>query len=484
MSLNLRFLIVLVMVLSTLGTALLFAGRHASGLYFHEVNQNLNGSIAMYVVDRLPLMSAGEVNEAALLSLADQAMTVNPSVEVYLLDVHGEIVAHAMDDPELIGQRVNLAPVHEFLAREDQRLIFGDDPRSPLQKAFSAHPIESEEGRQGYLYVVLGGQQFDAVQAQFFGSFIGRMALAALGVVLTLGGVIGFVLLTRVSRPLRQLGSAVHHYAATGFSDDAQIRAVPDQIREVADLKREVTRLTDQLSEQFDQLETNDRLRRELVANVSHDLRTPLASMQGYLETLLVKGDSLTSEQRERFLEVAHKHTRQLNRMVADLFELAKLDSGAVRLESEPFLLGELLQDVVQEFALAAEERGVSLRVAGSEFVKTRVVLGDISLLQRVFENLVSNALRYTSVGGLIEVELSERDGQVAVAVRDSGCGIDERLLGSIFERHIGSESSGEGSGLGLAIVKRILDLHGSVISVTSKVGDGTCFTFALPRAA
>ncbi len=484
MSLNARFALVLALLLGGLGIAIAWAGRYASELYFHEVNQRLNASIAMYVVERLELLNNGEVNPEALKVLAERAMTINPSVEVYLLDTQGRVIAHALPDTALVGAKVDLQPVHRFLARQENELVLGDDPRASARKAFSAFPIESPAGRQGYLYVVLGGAMFEAAQAAFYDSFIGRMAAAVLLAALLVAGVSGYLLLGRVGRPLTALARAVGDYTASDFSDVRGIEEVPDHVREVGVLKREVKLLADTIARQLAELETNDRLRRELLENLSHDLRTPLASLQGYIETLLLKGDSIEPAQRLRFLQTTHRHSQQLTRMVGQLFELAKLDSGAHSVEFESFCLAELLQDVAQDFEMAAQERGVSLAVRAPNAAAAGLVRADICLMQRVFENLLGNALRFTPSGGHIEVALAMRDESLYVEVRDSGRGIEEKMLPKVFERHIG-ESAGDGhSGLGLAIVRRILELHGSVISVTSRVHEGTCFRFSLPSAA
>ena len=483
MSLKWRLALTLGLLLLGLGLAITWAGRYASQLYFQEVNQTLNASLSMYVVDRLSLIEDGSVNENQFKQLAEQAMTVNPSVEVYLLDPKGHIVAHAMPAGSLLSETVPLAPVQAFLdGTAQQRLVLGSDPRSEQPKAFSASPITHQGSLQGYLYVVLGGSLFDQVQQTFLGSFIGRMAAVSLFVVLILGGVVGMYSLRRLTRPLEQLEDALTHYADSGFVDASAIEQVPGNTLEVQQLKARVTQMTDRLAEQFAQLETNDNLRRELLANISHDLRTPLASMQGYLETLLIKDAQLSTEERRKYLGIAHQHTNQLTRMVADLFELAKLDSGATNPEVETFPIAELLQDVIQEFSLLAVDKGVTLN--GTNARSAITVSGDIRLLQRVLENLISNALRHTPAGGCIDIELQDLGQAVQVEVVDTGTGIAPEMLPNIFERYASGGEDHDGSGLGLAIVKRILELHDSQIQVTSKLNEGTRFSFALERVA
>ncbi|XOV84548.1 MAG: sensor histidine kinase [bacterium] len=484
MSLKWRLAWALIALLVGLGIAVAWTGRYASQLYFHEVNQTLNASLSMYVVERLALIEDATVNDQAFKALADQAMTVNPSVEVYLLDPDGYIVAHAMPEETVLAHHVALAPIESFLTAAPGQLVLGDDPRSDQRKAFSASPIQHAGQLQGYLYVVLGGHLFDAVQASYFGSFIGRMAASVLLVVLLFGAFAGIYAIRRTTVPLDALQGALREYTESGFVDDQAIHAVPENTKEIRQLKQQAMQLTSRLALQFEQVQTNDRLRRELLANVSHDLRTPLASMQGYLETLLIKNSQLADPERRRYLEIAFTHANRLNQMVGQLFELAKLDSGAIQPELEPFLIAELLHDVGLEFELTARQKQITLSFQGLEDCADVGVVADISLIQRVLENLISNAFRYTPEGGQVEIGLATRGSVVNVAVKDNGCGIPAKLLPTIFDRHASEADVTENAGLGLAIVKRILELHDSRIEVVTGVDEGSCFSFGLSRAA
>lgn len=484
MSLKWRLAWTLFALLAGLGIIIALAGWYATNLYFQEVNQTLNKNLSMYVVQRLKLIEGGVVNREALRVLADQAMTVNPSVEVYLLDPQGRVLAHALPENTIRHPQVAIEPIKAFIARHDDGLLLGQDPRSDAPKAFTASPILYGDELQGYLYVILGGRLFDEVRSSYFGTFVGRMAAFSLLGMLLLGGVAGLIALRRTVGPLEALQRAVSQYTASGFRDDRSLRAVPEKTLEVKQLKQQLEQMTGTLAEQFEQAETHDRLRRELLANVSHDLRTPLASLQGYLETLLLKDAQLDQDARRRYVHIAHNHARRLNQLVGNLFELAKLDSGALTPDFEEFSVAELLQDVIQEFELEAEERGVMLTLPGIGAQSALRVVADIGLIQRVFENLISNALRHTPEGGRIEISLAARATAVAVEVRDTGCGIPPDLLPAIFDRYASAGGDAERSGLGLAIVKRILELHDAEIHVTSRIQQGTCFSFELCRSA
>ena len=241
--------------------------------------------------------------------------------------------------------------------------------------------------------------------------------------------------------------------------------------------------MADKLYEQFENLKKTDQLRRELVSNVSHDLRTPLATMHGYVETLLIKNDELGAEKRSEYLEIIRRHTQRLGELIGDLFELSKLDSASIHPTLEAFSLAELLHDTIHEFGLEAEKHNLDLSVVVPD--DPSVVYADIGLVQRVLENLIRNAFKFTPDGGKISIQLHKKADAVAVAIEDTGCGMAAEDLAHIFDRFYRAENAdqegADSAGLGLAIVRRILDLHGSRITVSSQLERGTRFEFDLP---
>jgi signal transduction histidine kinase len=227
-----------------------------------------------------------------------------------------------------------------------------------------------------------------------------------------------------------------------------------------------------------------DATRRELIVNISHDLRTPLASLQGYIETLQVRQEVLTSAEKEAYLQIALRHTEQLNELVTRLFDLARLDSGQTAVSPEPFVLEELVQDVTQQFELAASQGGIRLEMPAP--AELPLVFGDIGLIERVLRNLIENALRYTHAGGSIGVGITPGHASCRVDVWDTGDGISAADLPHIFDRFYRGEKSRSAAaahaGLGLAIVKRIVELHGGTIRASSRPGK-TVFSFTLRYA-
>jgi len=482
----------LLVVVVLIGGGFFAVDQVSTRLYYEEITQRLNASIAMYVTGEMQLIENGVVNENALKLLAQRAMIINPTVEIYLLDTKGRILAHAMPPESIQTDRVDLGPIRELIAGSAKMPLRDTDPRNvKRKKIFSANPVLHDGKLQGYLYAILGGQKYDALADSVRGSYVRTLSLGALTAIGLAAFLVGLLVFGLLTRRLTRLTADVRRFTESDF-DPSTVDALAAKGTsggpgdEISQLRQAFTRMANKIREQFEGLQETDRLRRELVSNVSHDLRTPLASMHGYVETLLLKNATLSAEERLRYLEITRKHTLRLGRLIGDLFELSKLDSATIQPSLEWFSLAELLQDVTQEFELEAQKKSVLIGVeAPSGPAK---VHADIGLIQRVLENLLRNALKYTPAGGSITVALDPRPGRVAVSVADTGCGIAQHELGQIFERFYRSEQEDEGAsgsaGLGLAIVKRILDLHGSRITVESTPNQGTRFVFDIPARA
>ena len=349
-SLFAKLSLALLLVVSLLGSGFFMIERYSTQNYYEEITQRLNASIAMYVTGERQLMENFVVNNEALTLLAQQAMVINPTVEIFLLDIEGNILAHALPPESILRNRVDLVPVKALIGGNVEMPLRGTDPRNlDREKIFSAFPVKHNDVLQGYLYAVLGGAKYDELANSIRDSYVQR-----------------------------------------------------------------------------------------------------------------------------------------LGELIGDLFELSKLDSASIHATVEAFSLAELLHDIVHEYELDANKRQVKLAVEAP--FEPSIVYADIGLVQRVLENLIRNALKFTPAGGHINIRLDKKPGAVAVAIEDTGCGIPEKDLEHVFDRFYRAENTTQAhtsnAGLGLAIVRKILDLHGSRITVSSQVNQGTCFEFDLPTQA
>lgn len=477
-------------VVLLLGAAFYMIDRFSVRLYYEELSQRLNASLAMYVANAGALIAAGEVNRPALEELASRAMVINPTAEIYLVSLTGEILGHALSPSDVVADRIDVRPIRDLLAESAPLPIKGIDPRNPdARKVFSAFPVTDPERSNhlaAYLYVVLGGSQYEAIAEQVAGSDRQRMIAAAILLLVVAAFGAGAILFSYLTRRLRLLTGDVTAFTASRFETGPPVTSTGEPADEIDQLRNACHYMGKTIHRQLSTLREDDRLRRELVTNISHDLRTPLASMQGYIETLIIKDDTLDPAMRRQYLGIARRHATHLGGLIQDLFELAMLDARGVTPACEQFSLPELIHDVVQEFELQARESSVLLEVRRPRADVS--VYADIKLIQRVLENLVGNAMKYTPAGGKVSIAVQRKAEAVGVSVADTGPGISQEALPRIFDRFYKADGHGERSkgsmGLGLAITKRILELHSSEITVVSKEQQGTQFYFDLPVQA
>jgi signal transduction histidine kinase len=266
---------------------------------------------------------------------------------------------------------------------------------------------------------------------------------------------------------------------------------------EIGELSARFNAMADTIVAQMRAQQEVDRSRRELMANISHDLRNPLATIQGYIETLSQKDQILGEEQRRHYYEILDTAAAGLGTLIDDIFEISKLESPDLEPDMEDFSLAELANDVVLYLAERARSAGVLLSAERPS--NLHVVHGNVGMLERVLVNVIDNAIRHTPSGGSISVTLetttqrgigtADRDDPVSVVhVSDTGSGIAPADLPHVFERfYIGDASrtgANRGSGLGLAICRRIIELHGGTISARSAFGEGTTVSFAIPASS
>jgi signal transduction histidine kinase len=253
-----------------------------------------------------------------------------------------------------------------------------------------------------------------------------------------------------------------------------------DEVGELADA---FNRMAAQLGEAARERAAAESARRALIAAVSHDLRTPLASIRAMIEAIT---DGVVADQEtiDRYLRTTQGEVDRLTELIDDLFELSQIDAGALRLQVEAGSLHDLISDTLHSFAARADRAGV--RLVGRVDPSLPPVTLDPARVQRVLDNLVGNALRHTPSGGEVELSALERDAEVEVTVRDTGDGIAPDELPRVFDsffRGERSRSRSAGAGLGLTIARGLISAHGGRIWAESTPGVGTTFHFTLPRS-
>jgi len=448
-----------------------------------EVVQGLSRELAHSIALDTQVAGDDGLRPDAVRRLFDQLMIVNPSVEVYLLDSAGAIIGHAAPPGHLKRDRVDLEPLRRLLGG-GALPILGDDPRSAGgRKVFSAAVLRARGRDIGYIYVVLLGEAHDRIAARVAAGTVLRITLWSMALVALLGLLAGLVAFRLITRPLRRLTTTMRH-----FDSRAEPQALPatsaraGRRDDIAVLEAAFGQMAARIGEQWRELRQLDQDRRELVANISHDLRTPLASLHGYLETLSLKDGTLDAAERQRYLGIALAQSRKVGRLAQSLFELARLEHGFVEAAIEEFSLSDLIQDVFQKFELQAAAKDLRLRADLPR--PAPLVAADLGMIERVLTNLLDNAIRHTPAGGGVDIGVERRPASLRVTVSDTGPGMPAALLENLFRRpfaHVGERRAG---GLGLLIVHRILQLHQSKIELLSVPGRGATFCFELALAA
>ena len=488
-SLRTRLTAVLLLSFIAIGATLFWGILRGSRLYFEEVHYKLNRNVAAHVAKSLrPFAAVGvedPVDHAVLMSLFMDVMHINPSLEVYLLDEEGRILAFDAPEGHVQLDRVDLGPVRGELEAgaadlpRKAEIPRGTDPRNPgLRKPFSVAEFREDGDLRGYLYVVLGGEEHELVAVSLRESAMLRGSVFLLLISILLASLVGTLSISILVRPLRRLRDAM-----VGFQEGQRPQGlVADSPDEVGELAGTFEAMAGRIASQLEELERNDRRRREFVANVSHDLRTPTGAVQGYLETLTLRWNKLEAAEREQFLGSALRQAQRLGKLVDQLFELTRLEAQEFSPQREVFSLAELVQDIVAKFNAPAADK--NLRLTAEIDYDVPPVAADIGLLERALDNLIDNAIRYTQPGGEVRVSIRQAAGGVGVSISDSGPGIPDEAMPQLFDRFYRVErevrSDARGTGLGLAITKRIVDPHDGTIEVQSDPEQGTTFSFVL----
>ena len=500
LSLNLQKRVQLILVGSFLITALFTAMVliYFARAYHHQITQIMHKDLANYVVSHYNLMKEKEVDVEAVEHLFHDLMIFGPNFEFYLLSTEGKILGYSADPSKIVRKSVDTDIIQSYLADDNPttKLWYGDDPRGEArQKVFSTAAIEQDGKTLGYLYVILGGEIYDDIAGLLFENKVVHWGMIVSLVGLSVGLMVTILLALWVFRPLRKLMGQVERLQGTGFEKKHLENSgyiieefsgwQENSVNEVEMLGSTVRAMLEKLGDQYRERVTIDELRKELLSHVSHDLRTPLSAVIGYIETWELNHDKVSPEEGQRYIATAKRNAKQVGRLIEQLFELAHLDSDSVQVSFERFSLTELVFDVVQKFEVLAKSKQVDIKIMPDDrgvFIK-----GDIEKLDRVFTNLIENAIRHTPEGGKILIKLSETGQRITCEVTDTGIGIPKSDLPHIFDAHYKAgnsvrDNSAHG-GLGLAITKRLLELHDSGINVKSSMNIGTQFKFSLMAA-
>jgi len=355
-------------------------------------------------------------------------------------------------DQRLIEQALSGKGVKDQLEAEDRPVLF------------TARAIEGADTMMEKV-VVSFSFEFQRDVKRFTGPFMTSMLIT-----IPIAVAIYYVLGRRLSRPLKEMAGTALSYAKGDFSQKVEVRT-----------KDEIGQLGATLNYMANELETLENTRREFLANVSHDLRAPLTSINGFL-TAIMDG-TVPPEREKHYLAMMRESSDQMMRLVGDLLEMARIEAGQFRLEQVNFDLSEQIRKTIARMEPLFAQRDITVTLVCSSEGERLDVVADPDRLDQVLANLLQNAVMYSPAGSEVQVTVSREIAGTVIIVRDQGIGMSEEELERIWDRFYKGDKARSrklGTGIGLSIVKHIVDLHGAEITVESEPGKGTAFTIVL----
>ncbi len=452
----LSYAAVILVALFVVAIGLVIALRSNPLLYRQAVTRIfLAGSAISYRIDQLPNQSSTRID-----NIVQREADIR-NLRLAVLDKDGSVVLDVGPGSENPFPRLPLPLIpteqETILAR-----ILRDGKGSNW--IYTLHSLENQK----YLLVATP-QPVLRLRDIFRDEIMGPFFQAAL-IALLLGVGLSLVIAQWIANPLKQMAAAARKM------EEGNYQPIP------LDGPREVQQLGEALNEMAYKVQASQQSQREFLANVSHELKTPLTSIQGFSQAI-IDGAVQTPEALKNAAGVIYQESSRMFRLVVDLLSLARLEAGTADLQHMPLDLAPLLGSVVEKFSIQALNDRVNLVL---EAVPSLVVLGDGDRLAQVITNLVDNALKFTPENGRVTIHAGLQDGNATVSISDTGIGIDPQDQPRIFERFYQVDKSrkggsGRGVGLGLAIAAQIIAAHGGRIWLDSQPGKGTTFTLSLP---
>ncbi|MBS1664608.1 MAG: HAMP domain-containing histidine kinase [Bacteroidetes bacterium] len=471
---------VFTLLLILLGIAYAAIAFWMSRKNLNTINEQINGDIAAHLARNTTPMKDGKPDTAVTHDIIHSIMVINPSVEVYLLDTSGKIVDFVVPGASVKTSHVDLTAIRQYMRDGAKKYVTGDNPRNPDQKTvFSAAPIHENNRLSGYVYAVLSSEKQARIAAAVNKDFLHNLGATLFFATLLVVFIVGTATFFLITGNVYKIASVVKR-----FKDGDHTARIEGNLKgDLGVLTSTFNEMADTIVDNMEKLTSMDRLRQELIANISHDLRSPLAITRGYIETLTMKGNTLTDQEIKRYLSIITSSLQKLSHLVEQLFEYSKFEANQILPQKEAFFLSELVSDLIAKYEILAKQKGITLNADTRTTLP--LVFADLALVERAVQNLLDNALKFTPAGGSITITLRNRGKNVELAIADTGIGIPGDDQPYIFDRYKQFPdhelTNKEGTGLGLAIVKKILDLHHSTITVTSQPGQGTTFWFQLP---
>lgn len=470
--LSISFLIIILII----GTVFICTTYYLIKQFYSETSQHLNANVANHLVEEKfraasPYLENGEVNKALFDDLMHDMMAVNRAIEVYLLNNEGGIVYSVVldhSDPKSPLTMIDLKPIRKFI-ENNEAYVLGDDPRDKSKKKiFSAAHFE-KGNHSGYIYIILASEKYQQVCDSLFSNFFLNLGFTTCLITMLSALLLGLLSIWFLTKSLRTIIFHVNNFKG----GDLTSRIPNPNKSDLSVLALTFNQMAETIALNIIEINSINKFRKELIANVSHDLRLPLTAIKGYVETLRLKGKVMSIDDKSEFMNIIEKSADYLGNMINQLFDYSKLDANNIKLFKESFSIGHLAFELKQRYEVIAKEKNIELILNIEKSIPK--VFADKTLIERVIQNILDNAIKFTPEMGTVKIDVILGYEEINVSIKDSGKGI--KKLDNKKEIHF----NGSGMGLGLAIVRKIIDLHKSDLKIYSKPNEGTIFKFSLP---
>ena len=473
-SLRVKFVFIMLLIVVLLMTVVLvFLIRGVQDFYTDQFHMQMRSAFTQGELLRELRAAAGGSDAVsrmdAILGLFSGRLGIDGSTRnFYILDgMTAEVLETSNPDRVMridVTQNITMAMLGDDAYSGSSRLSYMD----------AAFPITDAANEARYVvYIIDNKQTMQSLNMEIF-----TLILEAVLIGFAISIVISLIISKTLLSPIQGMTTAAKAMADGDFSSKINVES-EDEIGILAETFNDMAA---QIEAMLEELKKAEILRREFVANVSHELRTPLTSIRSYAETIS-DNQELPQETEEEFLRVIINESDRMTKIVQDLLELSRFDSGNIKLTLEEFSIERSVRDVHAAIALEARKRGHVLNLE-LEW-KLPMIKGDRARVEQVLMNIISNALKYTPDGGIISISSGTIDANVWIRIEDTGVGIPQDDLDHVFDRFYRvdkarSRESG-GTGLGLSIARDIVTLHGGEIMIESTPGEGTAVTVKLP---
>lgn len=476
-----RRISILVFTLIT-GLCLLFmAITYLSTTHFHQAStQLLNKDVAAHIAKFTSPFENNGINKKKADSVFYDAMVISPSAEVYFLDTTGKVIAFHAPENDIKLWKLPLTNIKELIASKGEEYITGPDPKEPFNpKIFSAAEVENNNAQKiGYIYVILGSNK--NVSTLLYTNYLGNLLIKAFCVILALSIIFSFFYLNRIQRSFNRMLGVLDKFQNGDFEARFQIK----EQDELAPITQAFNKMADLLVYNINRLKKSEKERKDFIANISHDLRTPLSVARGYTETLLIKKKTQDASpgESEEYVQLILRKVCQVEHMVKQLFELSKMESAEFIPQKEPFVFSEILQEAIHASAQTASEKNIVIDCG--HCCNASWIYADIGMMERVVQNLLVNAIKYTPENGLIQIALEKENEGLIFQIKNTGQPLDVGLLKwfNAPDETDGTANRPSGSGFGLVIVKKILHLHQYFFKAYASPAEGNSFIIRMPE--